>query len=437
MKEQVFLQEEEKLKEEKNTGYEKIRIADGIHLMLIPKDNYKSAVITVYIKRPLLREEVTMNSLLPSVLKSATRSCPTPAALAKKLQSLYGTTLGVSVDKLGERHILSFRMNTVSDRYLPSPVLREALGLMKELLTAPVTEDGGFLPEYLRIEKEILKEDILSKINDKGQYAVERCIEIMCKDEPYGISPDGYIEDLDAISSRSLYSHYRKVILSSPIDIVVAGDFDREEVLQAIREIFSFERGELTKIPVEDPAVSFEEKTVEEQMDVTQGKLILSFRTGLDLLHEDYEAMVLYSTLLGGGAHSKLFLNVREKHSLCYSIYSSLEKFKGLLLINAGIATGDCEKAKKLILEQMEDIREGKITDEEMRNAIQYMRNGLLSLKDSLYSLGDFYYNQSLRDKNITPEGMAERIAALSKEDIVRVSRNIRPDTIYFLTAKK
>ncbi|MDO4720765.1 MAG: pitrilysin family protein [Peptostreptococcaceae bacterium] len=425
------------MKEEKNTGYEKIRIAEGIHLMLIPKDNYKSNVITVYIKRPLIREEATRNSLLPSVMRSATASWGSPAAIAKKLQSLYGTTTGVLAGKLGERHILSFRMTSAADRYLPQPVFREALGVMKEILTAPAVKEEGFLPEYLQIEKEILKEDILSKINDKGRYAVERCIEIMCENEPYGISGDGYIEDLDQITPRSLYEYYREVIRSSPIDIVVAGAFEREEVLQCIREIFSFERGNLIRIPAEDPNVAFESKKVEEAMDVTQGKLILAFRTGVDLLHEDYDAMLLANAVLGGGAHSKLFLNVREKHSLCYSIYSSMEKFKGLLMINAGIEIEDREKAKSLILEQLRDLQEGRISEEEIRNARQYMRNGLMSLKDSLYSLGDFYYNQSLRDKNITLEEMAENIASVSKEDILRAASKIRPDTEYFLTAKK
>lgn len=424
------------MKEIKPEGYEKIMLSEGIYLMLVPKENYKSNVITVYIKRPLIREEATLNSLLPSVMRSATESYPTPMDLAKRLQSLYGSTIGVSVSKMGERHILAFRMSTVADCYLPEPIFGEILEVFREILFSPKVQEGGFLPEYMAIEKEILEEDIRSKINDKGRYALDRCIEIMCENEPYGISEDGYIEDLDQIDGKKLYEHYRKILANSPIDIVVAGNFEKQEVIEKIREIFSFPREQILEIPVEQRNDVPSEKNVTEKMAVTQGKLIMGYRTPVDLLHEDYYAMVLYSAVLGGGPHSKLFLNVREKHSLCYSIYSSLEKFKGLMLVNAGIEISDYDRAQQLIREQMQDMKEGRISEEELSHAKKYMINSLLSLKDSVHALTDFYYNQSLRDKKITLDEMARKIEDVECEDIVRVAQDIVPDTVYFLTAE-
>ena len=157
-------------------GYEKININNGINLMLIPRDNYKTNIVTVYLKRPLKRDEVTKNSLIPSVLKSATVGYPNPIAIAKKLQDLYGSTIGVSVDKMGERQVLSFRMYCVGDMYLPEPVFEDSLAMLKEIILHPLTKDGGFVKEYVDIEKTILEEDIKSKINNKGHYAVEKCI---------------------------------------------------------------------------------------------------------------------------------------------------------------------------------------------------------------------------------------------------------------------
>lgn len=420
-----------------NESYEKIILSEGVTLMLIPKENYKSANIAVYIKRPLLREEATYNSLLPAVLRSSTMHYPTPMAIAKRLQSLYGSTLGVSADKMGERHVLSFRLGTVADRYLPEPIFAQGLELLGEVLFSPTVREEGFLPEYLSIEKEILEEDIRSKINDKGRYALERCMEIMCENEPYGISEDGYIEDLEKIDEKNLYAYYRKVLAESPMDIVVAGNFDRDEVFAKVRMMFSAERGEIVTIPSESHQAVAAEKSFVERMAVTQAKLVMGYRTQVDLLHKDYYAAVLYSAVLGGGAHSKLFLNVREKHSLCYSIYSALEKFKGILVISAGIEIADYERAKSLIEEQVQDMKEGNISQEELSHAKKHMINGLMSLKDSLYALSDFYYNQSLRDKNVTLDEMAEKIAQVEREDIVRVAENISRDTVYFLTAQQ
>lgn len=417
-------------------GYEKISLSEGIQLMLIPRENYKSIVVSIYIKRPLNRKEVTWNSLLPSVMKSSTRSYMTPMAIAKKLQSLYGVTLGVSVDKIGERQILSFRMSTVADVYLPEPVFMQALMVMKEMLTDPSCVDGGFLPEYVEIEKENLAEDIRSKINDKGRYAFDRCIELMCDQELYSISEDGYIEDLELIDRKSLYQHYREIIATSSIDIVVSGDVHREELIAQIKEIFSFDRENIVPIVKEVKKPVHEVRVLEERMDITQGKLVMGYRTNVDIMDEDYYAVVVYNAIFGGGAHSKLFLNVREKYSLCYSIYSVMEKFKGLLIVNAGIEVSNYEEAVRLIELEMQDMKEGKISDIEFSNAKSYLINGLMSLKDSLYAISDFYYNQSICGKNITLEEMADKIAVVSKEDIVRVAQKIQQDTIYFLRSK-
>lgn len=417
-------------------GYEKIRLGSGVGLMIIPKEHYKSKGITIYIKRPLQKEEATLNALLPSVMKSSTENYATPMALAKKLQSLYGTGLGVSVDKMGERQILSFRMNLVGDRYLPEPILDQALEVLREVLLCPNIKDGGFLPEYVTIEKENLAEDIRAKINDKGRYALDRAIDIMCQDEPYSISEDGYIEDLESIDGKALYDHYQKVLRESAIDIVVAGDFEKEEIAPKIKALMDFPRGQILSIPAESPKTPGDLKTHEESMEITQGKLVMGYRTQVDLMDEDYYAMLVYNAVFGGGAHSKLFLNVREKHSLAYSIYSMQEKFKGLLIIQAGIEINDYDRAVELILAEMTDMKTGKITDEELSNGKKYLVNGLQSMKDSLTSLGDFYYNQSLRGKNVTLEEMVDKIKGIEKDDLMRVAQKLRPDTIYFLRDK-
>ncbi len=404
--------------------------------MLIPRDNYKTNIVTVYLKRPLNREEVTKNSLIPSVLKSATVGYPNPIAIAKKLQDLYGSTIGVSVDKMGERQVLSFRMYCVGDMYLPEPVFEDSLAMLKEIILHPLTKDGGFIKEYVDIEKTILEEDIKSKINNKGHYAVEKCIENMCKQEPFSISEDGYIEDLGEIDEKSLYSHYKEIIETSPIDIVIAGSFDRDEIIETVKSKFNFERKELVKIDNEQIYKKPEASYITEEMDINQGKLVLGLRTNMDYKDEKYYNLMMFSAVLGSGAHSKLFLNVREKHSLCYSIYSSLEKLKGLMFISAGIEISDYDKALELISKELDDMKRGNITSEELTNSKKFIINNLKSLNDNLSALTDYYYSMSIQDSNRTIDDVINLVSKVEISDIVEVGKEIYLDTVYFLTGK-
>lgn len=417
-------------------GYEKININKGINLILIPRDNYKTNIVTVYLKRPLNRDEVTKNSLIPSILKSATINYPSPISIAKRLQDLYGSTIGVFVDKMGERQILSFRMYCVGDKYLPEPVFEDSLELLKEIILQPVISGNGFLKEYVDVEKNILEEDIKAKINNKGHYAVEKCIEHMCEGEPFSISEDGYIEDLEALDEINLYGHYKELIKTSPIDIVVAGSFDRDKIIDTVKAKFSFERKELVEIKREKiyskPSVKYEK----DEMDVNQGKLVLGLRTNVDYVDERYYNLMMFSAIFGSGAHSKLFLNIREKHSLCYSIYSSLEKLKGLMFISAGIEIADYDKALELILKELDDMKQGNISQEELINSKKFIINNLRSLNDNLSALTDYYFSMSLQETNRTLEEVIELVSKVEVDDIAQIGSEIYLDTVYFLTGK-
>lgn len=418
-------------------GYEKIQIGDGINLMLISKKNYKTNIATIYIKRPLSREEVTMNSLLPSVLKSGTKDFPSQREITIKMQELYGSNLGASVDKTGERQIMSFRLYTTSDDFLPEPVFEEAFDVLKNVILDPKIVNNGFDSKFVEIEKENLREDINAKINNKGHYAMEKCIEHMCEGEPFSISEDGYIEDIDNIDEKSLYSHYLKVISSSEIDIVIAGSFEREKVIEIIRNTFSIKRENIIKTRKEEIFKKSEPKFIEDNLDITQGKLVMGFRTNMDFKDEKYYALLMYSAILGGGAHSKMFLNIREKESLCYSIYSTLEKMKGLMFIGAGIEISDYDKALELIFKELNDMKSGVISLQELENSRRYIVSNLRALNDSLSSLTDFYYNMSIQDTNRSLDDVINFVKNVKIEDVVEVAQNIYLDTVYFLRGPK
>ena len=291
----------------------------------------------------------------------------------------------------------------------------------------------------MAIEKENLKNRIESIINDKGRYAVERAREEMFKNEKYGISDLGYLADIDKITAKGLYEHYVNIMKTSPIDIVVEGNFDEDEIVEIISNGFDFHRENIIEIPRADFIKKVDEiKVIKEEMDITQGKLVMGYRCNVDYKDEfKYYSLFVGSNVLGGGPHSKLFVNVREKESLCYYIYSSLEKYKTSMFISSGIESENYDKTVELIGEQLKSLKEGKISDEELLNSKSAIISSLKTIKDSLGGSSDFYFSQSMGGTNTTVEKIIEMIEKVTVSDIVEAFKNIELDTIYFLSNNK
>ena len=409
----------------------------NIKVLNLKNDQFKTNLISIYIKRPLNENEVTMNSLIPSVLKMGSSKFPTQAEVSKAFQELYGSSFGVGVDKIGEKQILSFKLSLTNDKYLEDNITEKAFELLMDVVLNPLVESGGFNKRYLEIEKEVLKEAILSKINNKGTYAMERCIEEMCKNEPYSIHEDGKIEDLENIDSVSLYNHYRKILEESEIDIAFTGEFDINKLEKEIISKFNFRKKEISQIPKESIYYNVNEiKHIVDEMDVSQGKIVMGYRTNIDVKSDDFIPLFMYSIILGSGAHSKLFMNIREKHSLCYSINSYLEKMKSIMFIAAGIEVSNFEKTIELIKQEVNDMNNGVISENELNYAKKFVKNNLKSLRDSIWAISDYYYNLNNQGRNESVEEFLEKVESITVEDIKRIASNIELDTIYFLTKK-
>lgn len=320
-----------------------INLGKGINLTLIPEEKFKSNLVSIYIQRLLDRDEVTMNALLPSIIKSGSEKYPSAREMSIHQDDLYGVSIGADSSKRGESQVITFKIISTDEKYLDEKIFKPVVEFLDEVVNHPLVIDGGFKEEYVEIEKQNLKNRIESIINDKGRYAVERAREEMFKNERYGISDLGYLEDIDKITAKGLYEHYVEIMKTSPIDIVVEGNFDEEEIVNIISNGFNFHRENIIDIPRADFNKKVEEvKVIKEEMDITQGKLVMGFRCNVDYKDEfKYYSLFVGSNVLGGGPHSKLFVNVREKESLCYYIYSSLEKYKTSMFISSGIESAN------------------------------------------------------------------------------------------------
>lgn len=415
----------------------KKELGHGITFRKIDCTQFKTSIISVYFRKELSRDDVTQNSLVPYVLKSGTKNYPTDLSLSKYLQELYGTRLGISVFKSGENQVIGFKMSFVQDEFLEESILESVISVLSEIIFSPVLEDGFFLSKYVDTEKEVLKESILAKINDKGHYAKEMCIEKMCEEEVYGIAEEGYLEDLVEITPQKLYQQYQNLLSNSLVDIVVEGTMDFDRTAELIQKYFSFptERNFVIKKEVVSKTVEVV-KEYEETMDIEQGKLVMGYRTNRSIRDDDYYALLMYSVILGNGSFSKLFRVVREKNSLCYSIGTSLEKLKGIMFIQTGIDSKNKDRIIGLIKELMEDMKMKNISDEEISQGKKLVINSFKSVKDSVMGLCDFYYFQTLHENEKSIEEIIEAIQSVTVEEIARVAHDIQLDTIFFLRGK-
>lgn len=410
-------------------------LAENMNLITIKSDKFKSNFLSLYIKRPLNKEEVTYNSMLPYVLKSATKKMNNPVQITKTLQNMYGAGLAVDSSKKGEKQIISFKLSLIEDSLVEDNIFEQGLDFLKEIVFNPLIEEEAFKKEFFDLEAFNLKDLISSRINDKGRYAIERCIEVMCEDEPYSIFEYGYEEDLEKMTPKSLFDYYKKIIMQSPIDIVITGNIDHEKTLNILKNEWSkFIVDRDAKIEKEKIDIKVKDvKVKEEKFDVTQGKLVLGFRTYVDFREKNYYDLILYSSILGGGAHSKMFNHIREEQSMCYYIYSTLEKYKGLMFIGSGIEIKNYKKTMELIQIELDNMKSGKIEELEFENSKKSIINGIKSLNDSIAGLSEFYYSQMVSKVNETPEKIIENIENVTLEGVKKIANQIELDTVYFL----
>ncbi len=412
-------------------------IGEGIFFNMVPSDSFKSRELTVNFIVPLARDTAAPDALLPAVLLRGTRTYPNLSAIQRRLASLYDAHLSGHTGKRGEAQVITFSASVLNADCIPdgTDAFGELLKVFEEALFEPVTENGCFIADYVESEKRNLTDAIRAKINNKNAYAVSRCFEEMCAGEKYGVPDTGRIEDVEGITPEALYHRYLTVLKTAAVEIFYVGNGRPEQIVPRLREMFRGRpRGAVVSSPTEVIRTPMADvRIVTEEQPVRQGKLTLGFRTGSVLSDGDYFIFSLFSELYGGSPSSKLFMNVREKLSLCYYCRCISEAQKGLMLVASGIEVDKKDETIREILAQLEAIRRGEISQEEMDAAKKSLVNGYRELRDSASALGNWYLNRLLSGISTTPEETADQVMSVTKEQVVDAARRLKLDTIYFL----
>lgn len=420
---------------------ETVKINNNINLNFISMTKLKITSVGVYIHRPLNRKDASYNALLPMVLKSASRLYPTREDIAAHLDNLYGATMGSAAIKMGEDHIIYFDAETISDKYTPNGerLLSELLKLLMSVIFDPKVSDGRFDEKIVEQERKNVIDKIDAFINDKRQYASSRCQAETARGTDFEIMRFGDKETLSKITPEDLYDYYKSIINSSVIDIYICGDADIKEAEKAVREYaqnIEFTDGAVTKTEIiSRDADKLNEVT--ERMDVAQGKIAMGYITNIKPADTDSYALTVFNSVFGAGAHSKLFNNVREKLSLAYYASSQLEKLKGMLIVNAGIEFENFEKARDEVMLQLEEIKNGNITEHEFKSSINAIVNTCNSYYDDQRALATFYLSESVAGTNRSLDEYIENIKKVTVEDVIAVAKKLQLDTVYFLAGKE
>lgn len=415
----------------------KTEIKNGVDLHTIKTSKFKTNLIAVMLTNKITKENATKNALLSLILRRGTANIKTQDEISKKLENMYGANFDCGIDKIGDNQVLKFYLESLNNEYLPveEDNLKESIEILLDIVCNPLVEENKFKQEYFEAEKEKLKQIIEAKKDNKGMYAFNRCIEEMYKNSPYGIYKFGSIEELEKITNEELYKYYMEFIQKCKIDIYISGKISEEARKYIINNNNILKLKERKPEYIENSLENItevKEKVIEESAEITQGKLVIGMNVETNGENSKNIALI-YNAILGGTATSKLFQNVREKASLAYTASSNYIRQKNSIFIRCGIEIENYEKTLKIIKEQIEDMKQGNFTEEELENTKQYIISAIEAIEDEQDTQIAYSFSHEISKTSDSINEYKKGVELVTKQQVIDLANTIKINTIYFL----
>ena len=418
---------------------EKKEIIPGVTLRCCRDSRFKQGCLSFQLVRKMDAAESSMNALLPAVLLRGTRAHPDLRSITQHLDTLYGATVGTLVRRVGDYQTTGVYCGFMDDRFAleGDRVLEGMMAFLEEVLLDYPLEDEGFRRDYVRSEKKNLIATIESQLNDKRAYAMGQLLKTMCKEDPFGQPRLGEISQVAQIDEKTLLTHYRKILRESPIHIFYVGSAESSYVERLLRPLVEKLGQRSSELPAQTALLDREGSDVVETMEVSQGKLCMGFVTSITNRTQEFPAMQLMNTIFGAGMTSKLFLNVREKLSLCYSVGSGYYGTKGIVTVSAGIDFDKEQQTREEILRQLKACQTGHISEEELTAAKEAVLSSLRATHDSPGAIEGYYATAALSGMGMTPAEYMEAVEKVTLEQVVAAANSLRLHSTYFLKGAK
>ncbi len=421
-------------------NFSRFEIANGVNFNVIKDKRFKTGRISFTAFLPLDSQKVSSYAVVPFVLGDSCRKYPDFTSLNMELADLYGASLFSDVSKIGDMQALTMSISFLDNRYAlnKEDLSSKLTQLLCDLIFDPLIENATFKEEIVEQKKRQIIELIDSEYNDKRILARIRCEEIMCKKEKFGISRFGEKNQVMALTSDDVFNAWKEVLRNAKIEIMALGDIDYEPAMNAFKNAFSkIKRETILNCKTEIIKNVNELKEQKDEMDIAQSKLVMGFRTGAALKDPEVMATRVAVALFGSTPQSKLFLNVREKLSLCYYCSARYDRNKGIMMVQSGVERKNIDKAKKEILNQLEEIKKGNFTENELDDTKRSLANSYRTIGDFLSGLESFYLSQVFDDEFFTPEYFVDATYKVTKEQIVKAANMIKLDTVYALVGNE
>ena len=418
--------------------FQSMKIAEGVNLHVNETTQFKTINFSIKFKDGLSVEKAAARSILANILQHSNEVYPSHTALRMVLDDLYGTSMYVDASKRGNEHIVSLNVETVNDQYLSEKgVLEKVLNLMYIVLFKPNTEHGLFKETIFKREKNAIKQRIESIFDEKTRYAQQRMIELALPDHPASVPSNGTVEAVEQISNEALFEEYKRMITENEIEIYAVGDIKAEEIRSYIQDYFHFKDRKIAEKASVAKLEKPKQSRVAEFEEMKQGKLHMTFFSPITFRDEKFPVMQLLNGVLGGYAHSKLFVNIREKESMAYYVSSSYSSQFGLMFVLAGIDENLEGKAVELVLEQLEEVRKGNITDVELGQTKALLANQIKEALDNARGQIEIYDQYMQITDQFEPDYLINRWNKVTKEDIAEAARMLSLEMTYFLSGKE
>ncbi len=415
---------------------ETISLLPGVTLRCCTDTRFKQGCLSFQLVRQMHKEEAAMNAILPAVLLRGTQSCPDLRSITEHLDELYGASISALVRRVGDYQNTGLYCGFMDDRFaLPGDqVLSPMIDFLGEVLLDSPQENGGFLPAFVESEKKNLIATIESELNDKRVYAMGKLLKIMCAADTFGLPRLGEKEQVALIEPAALYAHYRKILRTSAIEIFYVGSAGPARVAELLQPLLScLDREDFVPLAPQSPFKACEGRDEVETMEVSQGKLCMGFVTPITNRDPRFPAMQIMNTILGAGMTSKLFMNVREKLSLCYSIGSGYYGSKGIVTVAAGIDFDKEQLVRAEVLRQLDACKQGSITENELKAAKEAILSSLRATHDSPSAIEGFYATAALSGLAFSYEEYMTAVETVTVEDVVACAKELTLHTTYFL----
>ena len=415
------------------------QLADGIYFHFLTDQRFKTNRISIHLFTPLQVQTAAQNAVIPALLRKRTQDYPDMIALNRKLQSLYGAYLGGDVRKAGDAQVITLAVSWLDDRFAMEGenLTAQTAELLMGTLLRPVLEDGLFSEEDLAVEKQSMLELLASELNDKRAFAVARTAEILCDGKGYGCNKYGSVETIKRLTAKQVTQAYFQILKQAQTHILFLGSGDPSCVREVIQNnLKGIQRGDLVSVKTEPLSPRHTLRRETDHLEVSQSKLVLGFSVDADSEREKLAALLM-SFLYGGTAISNLFLNVREKLSLCYYCLARYDQMKGILIVDSGVEQKNAQKAEVEILKQLEEIRQGHFEEERLQNTILAMRNGFTMIGDSAGALETWYLTRIAAELMRSPEEVLAMLSEIGKDEVVEAARATALDAVYLLTGEE